>query len=205
MKSTLFKDFDERAQEVSKYFLLLKNLEQGSIKLRMGNLAYFKIKNIDTELEKTLKSTGFLLLYNLIESTMRNAIETIFDDIKSQNASFDDMRDEIKKIIIQNFKNNKSTDNLLNGIQNISLDIISISFDKEKLFSGNIDARKIKQTAEIYGFSYKTNAIKTQDGNDLLKIKTNRNDLAHGFKSFEEIGREASADELLRIKKRVMS
>jgi hypothetical protein len=205
MKSTLFKDFDERAQEVSKYFLLLKNLEQGSIKLRMGNLAYFKIKNIDTELEKTLKSTGFLLLYNLIESTMRNAIETIFDDIKSQNASFDDMRDEIKKIIIQNFKNNKSTDNLLNDIQNISLDIISVSFDKEKLFSGNIDARKIKQTAEIYGFSYKTNAIKTQDGNDLLKIKTNRNDLAHGFKSFEEIGREVSADELLRIKKRVIS
>jgi hypothetical protein len=205
MKSTLFKDFDERAQEVSKYFLLLKNLEQGSIKLSMGNLAYFKIKNIDTELEKTLKSTGFLLLYNLIESTMRNTIETIFDDIKSQNASFDDMRDEIKKIIIQNFKNNKSTDNLLNDIQNISLDIISVSFDKEKLFSGNIDARKIKQTAEIYGFSYKTNAIKTQDGNDLLKIKTNRNDLAHGFKSFEEIGREASADELLRIKKRVIS
>ncbi|MDJ0636882.1 MAG: MAE_28990/MAE_18760 family HEPN-like nuclease, partial [Xenococcaceae cyanobacterium MO_188.B29] len=77
-------------------------------------------------------------------------------------------------------------------------------FDKEKLFSGNIDARKIKQTAEIYGFSYKTDPKKTQDGYDLLKIKTNRNDLAHGFKSFEEVGRDASADELLQIKKRVI-
>ena len=54
MKSKLFEDFDERAQEVSKYFFLLKNLEQGSIKLIMGNSNNRKVKNVDTELEKTL-------------------------------------------------------------------------------------------------------------------------------------------------------
>lgn len=204
MKSTLFRDFDERAQEVSKYFLLLKNLEQGSILLSMGNEKNTKIKNIDTELSKTLKATGFLLLYNLIESTIRNAIEAIFDDVVNQKVAFDDLRDEIKKIVIQNFKNNKSTDKLLKSIDNITLDIIMAGFEKEKLFSGNIDARKIKQTADAYGFSYKTNARKTQDGYDLLKIKTNRNDLAHGFKSFEEVGRQASANELLQIKIRVV-
>ena len=72
------------------------------------------------------------------------------------------------------------------------------------MFSGNIDARKIKETAEAYGFSYQTTARKTQDGNDLLKIKTNRNDLAHGFKSFEEVGKDATAEDLLQIKKRVI-
>ena len=92
MKSKLFEDFDERAQEVSKYFFMLKNLEQGSIQLRMGNQTHFKIKKIDTELEKTLKATGFLLLYNLIESTIRNAIEAIFDDMVNQNVAFDDLR-----------------------------------------------------------------------------------------------------------------
>jgi hypothetical protein len=88
MKSKLFEDFDERAQEVSKYFFLLKNLERGSIKLSMGNPKNPKIKNIDIELEKTLKATGFLLLYNLIESTIINAIEAIFDDMVKQNTSF---------------------------------------------------------------------------------------------------------------------
>ena len=204
MKSILFRDFDDRAQEVSKYFFLLKNLEQGSIKLRMGNLTHFKVKNIDTELEKTLKATGFLLLYNLIESTIRNAIEAIFDDITNQKISFDDLREEVKKNIIKNFKKNRETDYLLNSINNLALDIIYASFDKERLFSGNIDARKIKKTAEAYGFSYKTNAQKTQNGNDLLKIKTHRNDLAHGFKSFEEVGKDATADELLKIKKKVI-
>ena len=56
----------------------------------------------------------------------------------------------------------------------------------------------------MYGFSYKTNAKKTKDGRDLLTVKTNRNDLAHGFKSFEEVGRDATADELLKIQKRVI-
>ena len=204
MRSKLFEDFDERVHEVSKYFFLIKNLEQGSIKLSMGNLNHPKVKNIDAELDKTLKATGFLLLYNLVESTIRNAIEAVFDDLVNQNVSFDDLREEVKKIVIKNFKKNKSSSNLLNAINNIALDIISSSFDKGKLFSGNIDSKKIKATAEEYGFSYKTNARKTQNGNDLLKIKTNRNDLAHGFKSFEEIGRNATADELLQIKKRVV-
>lgn len=204
MKSKLFENFDERAQEVSKYFFLLQNLEQGSIKLYMGNVDHPKVKKIDTELEKTLKATGFLLLYNLIESTIRNAIEAIFDDLANKKISFDNLREEFKKIVVQNFKSNKSSDNLLNAINNISLDIISASFDKGKLFSGNIDARKIKDTAATYGFSYETTARKTQNGNDLLKIKTNRNDLAHGFKSFKEVGKDATAEELLQIKKKVI-
>lgn len=205
MKSKLFKDFDERAQEVSKYFFLLQNLEQGSIKLAMGNLKQQKIKNIDTELEKTLKATGFLLLYNLIESTIRSAIQAIFDDIAKESVSFNDLRKDMKKIIINNLKKNKNTDELLNTVNDISLDVISASFDKGKLFSGNIDARKIRDTAEAYGFSYKTDARKTQNGHDLLKIKTNRNYLAHGFESFKDIGKENTAEELLKIKKRVIS
>lgn len=204
MKSTLFEDFDKRAQEVSKYFFLLKNLEQGSIQLSMGNPNKQKIKNIDTELEKTLKATGFLLLYNLIESTIRSAIQSIFDDIAKESVSFNDLKKNIKKIVINNLKKNKNTDDLLNTMNDISLDIISVSFDKGKLFSGNIDARKIKDTAESYGFSYKTDAQKTQNGHDLLKIKTNRNYLAHGFESFKDIGKENTAEELLQIKKRVI-
>ena len=88
MENQLFEDFDERAQEVSKYFFLLKNLEQGSIQLSMGNPDHSKTKSIDTELAKTLKATGFLLLYNLIESTIQNAIEAIFDNNSESKRSF---------------------------------------------------------------------------------------------------------------------
>ena len=110
MNNKLFEDFDERAKEVSKYFFLVKNLEQGFVELSMGKDNKQKIKNIDIELTKTLKATGFLLLYNLIESTMRNGVQAIFDDIVNQKVSYDYLRSEIKKIIINNFKRNKSTE-----------------------------------------------------------------------------------------------
>jgi hypothetical protein len=213
MKSTLFQNFDERAKEVSKYFYFLKNLDQGSIQLSMGNSNNIKTKPIDDDLEKTLKATGYLLLYNLVEATMRNAIETIFDELKTQRVSFDDVREEIKKIVINHVRDKdiQSTDSLLINLRNISVDIVSITFDalvkkenKKRLFSGNVDAQEIRNTAKIYGFSYQTNKSKTRDGIDLLTIKTNRNDLGHGFKSFEEVGRDATADELLKIQKRVI-
>ena len=204
MKNNLFPDFDERAREVSQYLMLVKNLEQGTIQLSFGVDCKKRIKKIDSELEKTLKATGFLLLYNLIESTIRSAIEGIFDELNKKEVSFDLMRNEIKRIIIKNIKNNKS-DSLIISIKRIAVDIISASFDKGKLFSGNLDAKKIKETAKMYGFSCKTNSRKTRDGIDLITIKNHRNDLAHGFKSFKEVGKDISADELLEIKKKVVS
>jgi hypothetical protein len=201
MTRILFEDFDERAKEVSQYFIFLKNLEQESIKLSMGSKP--KIKAIDPNLLRTLKASGFLLLYNLAEATMRNAIEAIFDELKNESVSYDRIRPELKKIVLKNLKK-RNTDDLHASMLDVSIDIISASFDPQDLFSGNIDGRKIKDTAIKYGFSHITDARKTRDGTDLLIVKTNRNDLAHGFKSFTEVGRDKTADELLAIESRVV-
>jgi len=204
MTSQLFQDFNERSKEVSKYFVFLKSLEQGSIKLSMeGMIGKSKVRKINPDLEKTLKASGFLLLYNLVESTMRNAIEAIFEELSSKRISFDEVRPEIKKIILKNIKN-RDYDKILLSITNISLDIINAGFDKEKLFSGNIDAKLIKDTALNYGFSCRTECIKTGNGSDLLTIKSNRNDLAHGVKSFAEVGKAQTADDFLKIKNKVV-
>lgn len=200
MTSTLFQDFNERSKEVSKYFMFLKSLEQGTTKLTMdGKGGVPKIKEIDSELIKTLKANGFLLLYNLVEATMRNAIEAIFDELQLQRVSYDKIRPGLKKIVLKNLQK-KNPDEIFSSITAISLDIIAVGFDKTKLFSGNVDAKKIRETANSYGFSHITNPTKTYNGRDLLIIKTNRNDLAHGWKSFAEVGRDQTADELLEIK-----
>ena len=204
MTRILFEDFDERAKEVSQYFIFLKNLEQESIKLSMGGkIGKSKIKVIDPNLLRTLKASGFLLLYNLVEATMRNAIEAIFDELKNEGVSYDRIRPELKKIVLKNLKK-RNIDDLHTSIMDVSIDIISASFDPQDLFSGNIDGRKIKDTAIKYGFLHVTDARKTRDGTDLLIVKTNRNDLAHGFKSFTEVGRDKTADELLAIESRVI-
>ena len=204
MTSTLFQDFNERSREVSKYFIFLKSLEQGTTKLSMaGKGGSPKIREIDTELIKTMKASGFLLLYNLVEATMRNAIEAIFDELRGKGISYDQISPKLKKIVLRNLKK-RNPDKIFLSITAISIDIIAAGFDKQDLFSGNIDGLKIRKTATEYGFSHSTDYAKTGDGSDLLTIRTNRNDLAHGVKSFEEVGRDKTANELLKIKNKVV-
>jgi hypothetical protein len=188
---------------VGKYFIFLKSLEQGTTKLSMeGKGGSPKIREIDSELIKTLKASGFLLLYNLVEATMRNSIEAIFDELRSEGVSYDQISPKLKKIVLKNLKK-RNPDKIFLSITAISLDIITAGFDKQDLFSGNIDGMKIRDTATEYGFSHSTDYAKTGHGSDLVTIKTNRNDLAHGFKSFAEVGRDKTADDLLEIKSKV--
>ncbi|MBE9126213.1 MULTISPECIES: MAE_28990/MAE_18760 family HEPN-like nuclease [unclassified Coleofasciculus] len=204
MTSTLFQDFNERSKEVKKYFIFLKSLEQGTTKLIMeGKNGVAKIRKIDPELEKTLKASGFLLLYNLVEATMRNAIEAIFEELRSKGVSFDKIRPELRKVVLKNVAK-RNPDKVLLQITAISLDIITAGFDKEDLFSGNIDGREIRKTGDMYGFSCATDYAKTANGSDLLTVKINRNDLAHGIKSFAEVGRDQTMGDLFKIKNKVV-
>ncbi len=196
MTSGLVQDFNERSIEVGKYFLFLRGLENGDRQLTIQTLdGNLKSLREYSDWLKTLKASGFILLYNLLEATMRNAIQAIFDELQAKGVSYDQIRPELKKIVLK-YLNKRSPDEIFSKITDISLDIITVCFDREDLFSGNIDGQKIRKTAQDYGFSYQTNPRQTNNGIDLFTVKTNRNDLAHGLKSFAEVGREHSANEL---------
>lgn len=138
-----------------------------------------------------------------MESTMRNAVQAIFDELQGQGVSYDQIRPELKKIVLKNLKK-RDSDKIFSSITTISIDIIIAGFDKEDLFSGNLDGKKIRTTAIEYGFSHQTNYAKTENGSDLVIIKKNRNDLAHGFKSFADVGKDKTANELLEIKNKTV-
>lgn len=120
---------------------------------------------------------------------------------------FDKIKPEIKITILQNFQTcfkSSSAKTIHSKISQISIDIITATFERERIFSGNVDAKLIKKTAEKYGFSHFTDCSKTKNGKNLLVVKVNRNDLAHGIKSFEEVGRDKTIEELLEIKEEVV-
>jgi hypothetical protein len=145
---TVILDFNTRVQEINEYFSFLEGLDNKTIKLTsLENIDEEKNKLIDYDLlTKTLKANSFLLLYNLVESTMRNAIESIFDELQNKDISYDQIRPELKKIVLKNLKK-RNIDDLHKSTTAISIDIITAGFDREDLFSGNLDGRKIKETA----------------------------------------------------------
>jgi hypothetical protein len=134
---------------------------------------------------------------------MRNAIEAIFEELKSSRVPFDSLRIEVKKIVLYNFKN-RSLDNVHSRITNISTDIIKEGFNRRKLFSGNVNREQIAKTAREYGFSCDTDHTKTKHGENLDAVMEKRNDLAHGNKSFANVGRNVTIGAILQIKKEVV-
>jgi hypothetical protein len=80
---TVLLDFNTRVEEINGYFLFLEELLNETMKLAILEDSKQTIRAIDSKLAKTLKANGFLLLYNLVESSMRNAIEAIFDELKA--------------------------------------------------------------------------------------------------------------------------
>jgi hypothetical protein len=73
------------------------------------------------------------------------------------------------------------------------------------LFSGNINAKTIYDLAKKYGFSPNTDPKLTNNGQALRVVKDKRNDLAHGVFSFQEVGKDFTEQDLLKIKDQVIA
>lgn len=192
-------DFQTRAAEIENYFKFVEALVEGTTVLHAAEGMLPAMSQDEFEsLVKTLKANGFILLYNLVESTMKNAIEAIFDELGAQGVSFDACREEVRQIVISNLKSH-NPDKIFADLAPIAQKVLTETFRKEKAFAGNVDAAKIRDVANDYGFQ-RPHA----KGDNLLTVKSNRNDLAHGDKAFAEVGRDYDVERLLTIKTEVV-
>ncbi len=189
----LLDDLGNREKEIEEYFKLI-NFVEGET-LSNSNGEQFDVSPL---LIKTLKGTVFLLLYNLIESTMREAISAIHDSISSSNQGYDDVRTELQKELWRRARNNNITldDIVSETAGGVSINFHIATFNAKNLFSGNITRAEIKKIAKIYGFTERTDARKTAKGERLEEVKNNRNDLAHGNKTFSGVGSVNTISEL---------
>lgn len=86
---TVLIDFQERVEEINRYFAFLEKLEQETLQLSvLKDDGQRENIPLDSQLIKTLKANSFLLLYNLVESSMRNAVTAIFDELKNKKVSY---------------------------------------------------------------------------------------------------------------------
>jgi len=178
--------FEGREKEIEHYFIHLQKVEEGS------NDTLFRI----------LKANLLLMLYNIVEATISNAIDAIRLAIHNdQNVNFDCLKNEIRVQIIRDLKKNVSPDHFIKSSKDISHDIAKLSFKKEEISRGNIDRSIIIDLSKIYGFNVNdSNYQETGHGNTLVSIKEKRNDLAHGTFSFADVGKEYTMQDLEKYK-----
>lgn len=205
--------FDERVEDIEQYFSFIELLINKKPTLYYEENNKKHSHSVPMDMTHILKSNAFLLLYNLIEATISNAIEDIHDEILSDNSlSADELCINLTKIALKNidestinnfdYSNTDASKIILNSWLKKHKDLIANN--KNPLFSGNVDAKKIKQVADKYGFSFTTTKAKTRGGACLVAIKNIRNALAHGSDSFLDKGRDTSIDDLTSFKKQTI-
>tara|TARA_B110000240_G_C13473923_1_gene442167 strand:- start:805 stop:1476 length:672 start_codon:yes stop_codon:yes gene_type:complete len=200
---SLFDDLDNRKSELGHYLDLIDFLSASHTITNEKNETF----QINTNLVKTTKGTVYLMLYNLIEATMREAVLAIHDKISANGSSFDNLRVELqKKILTRARKESIDLGKMLESMNgDISLKFHSSALKAKDLFSGNIDRTEIQKIATIYGFSDDTNYGQTKHGEHLKSVMTNRNDLAHGNKTFSNVGETKTAEDIRKLSNEVIA
>jgi hypothetical protein len=196
--------FLEREQEVDAHLSFIKSLidSKASKFARVdadGNVTLSEYV-IDRNTLKTLIASGFLHIYNLVESTMTNTLDAIHVHLMNEEIQFEALNGSIKQLCFKNFKKTSAAD-VRDYIYPIARGMLHLGYDKKRLFSGNIHANIIKDKAKEYGFEIaQHDRSQSKNGDRLELVLERRNDLAHGNLSFSECGSEASIDELIEIK-----
>lgn len=193
-------EYYKRLHEVELYFTTLQLLDKGKCSIKCVNiLGEEEIMEVDTELSTILKANGFLLLYNLIEATVRNSIDAILNSIHSSAITYQSLSDKLKKIWlkqeVRGLGNDEKSQERIMSIAKTVLDNEILLFEKDCInISGNIDAQKIREILKQFGGNEISN------GRDLKTIKEKRNKLAHGEFTFIEIGKDYSVRDLIDYK-----
>ena len=196
-------NFEKRKIEIDTYIKYLLLLDKDDVELSYSLNNEKKTELIESAFLTTLTANSFLLLYNVIESTIRNAIIAIYDNIKNEGITFDELSDNLKKLWARyeterfkegNFRMDTIREFVLDFANKIATKEIVVFSGEWMDFSGNLDANEIRGLAEKIGFS------KSPDGRNLVKIKDKRNRLAHGEHTFYDVGKGFTIREIDELK-----
>ncbi len=211
---TIKEEFDKRVIEIELFYELLSIIEKDNPKLSAFDVNEGKNIEIRINSERVdiLRATTYLLLYNLIESTIYNSVTSIFDSIKNNDVKYFEMIEEVQKYWLNNLykhDDKKKKETIIETFMSIANQIFSNTIElasNEINYGGSLDAKAIFDTAKSMKIEL-ANVHRVYDKNThgiiLKDIKQKRNWLAHGEKSFQTVGSNTPYSELLNAKNHV--
>ncbi|MGE7469858.1 MAE_28990/MAE_18760 family HEPN-like nuclease [Bosea sp. NPDC003192] len=194
MSNGLQSDFQTRTRQVRHYLSILVAIERitplgRATRTQEGRLL-------------TARAGVFLVLYNLVEATTRNTIEAIHDRIATETVPFEELSASLRREAMKRFRTRLDPEAHY-GATDLARAFVGIALEGGISLSGNVDARHIRELAEVYGFSHSAPSH-TWGGSDLVTVKNNRNNLAHGRVTFEDVGRDYGIEQIRGLSLRTL-
>lgn len=197
----------QRDLEIKAYLDFLKvAVERRSVlSARDGEIQF----PLTMELTHTLKANLVLLLYSAMEATLIQLLDEMHDAIGANCSSADALNDQLLRVVLRAVKkDSKST--VLSSASPLHISLFRYWMDdwkgrtagKDKRvdgISGSVDSMVFYEQLKKFGVVEKTmNDRPPAHLTDiaLQKVKSNRNELAHGEKSFTDLGRDLAVPTL---------
>lgn len=205
MKAVL-DEFDLRVTEVEQYLKVIERLENPQVVLQHQATGR-QLRVLQEDSLKVMKATVFLLIYNVVESSIRSAFAHLYLEIKRKGTTCRKLNDNILQVWIgQQFRfdeNSASLRNYRETAEKLANEIMqesAVSLSEEYLpVSGNLSANAIRKVCAAHGISVKAH-YRAKGGVELETVKVQRNALAHGNTSFSACGQQYTVADLKRIK-----
>ena len=156
---------------------------------------------VTQEMQCALKAQFLVVLYNIVESTVCDCLNSIYDSIADDGLTFAELSDEMRNIW-KNYLIRKSKPDCKKN--DTELMDMAIRFEELAVnISGSLDIRKVIEVFSKHGCKLdETNRDKYS--NSFLVVKNKRNNLAHGNISFSECGSNFLISDLEQFKEDIL-
>jgi len=154
-----------------------------------------------------LKSNAYIMMYNMIESTIKEIIFAVYDNINAANLTYEEISLKLQELWeshqFENLdKGNAKAEKYKQEAHRMITSIIqnnTVRFNNNNIkLSGNADFESVLTIMQKHGININTSII-GKYSNELRIIKNTRNSLAHGGTSFIESGRDISFNDINKM------
>lgn len=140
---------------------------------------------VDLQMQCCLKAQTLIILYNMVESTICECLNYIYDAVADDKLTYADLTDKMRNMWVSSCRRTSRIEQNWSEAAKMPVKVI---FEELAInTSGSIDIRKIYDIFDKHGCTIEKD--KREDyGDSFLTVKNKRNRLAHGNESFSQCG-----------------
>lgn len=197
------RNFNKRANDIQESFILISfiaNIDSHKNQ-PIINTDHSIEFYVTQEMQCALKAQFLIVLYNIVESTVCDCLNSFYDSIADDGLTFAELSDEMRAMWKNYLKRTSNSDYQKNDMELMGM---TIRFENLAInISGSLDIRKVFEVFSKHGCKLdETN--RDRYSNSFLIVKNKRNNLAHGNVSFSECGSNYLVSDLEKLKNDIL-
>lgn len=200
---TFERNYRKRAEDINETFQLVKFISEVETHKNHPIFDATTKTNlyISIEMQCSLKAQFLIVLYNIVESTVCECLNSIYDSIADDSLLYSDLSDEMRNMWKNYLRRTSHPDK---SKPDADLMGMKIHFGSLAVnISGSLDIRKVIDVFSKHG-CYLDETNREKYSNSFLVVKNKRNNLAHGNISFSECGSNYLVSDLKRFKENIL-